>query len=65
MAREGQGYISVLIARQDDDDEMSSILDIEHSPYYIAFGLTQTYKAINDREEWRKKVRDIRAGGMT
>ena len=24
----------------------SSILDIEHSPYYIAFGSTQTHKVI-------------------
>ena len=24
----------------------SSILDIEHSPYYIALGLPQTYKVI-------------------
>ena len=53
--------ISVLPARYDDDDDddiyhyiyifffslyNSSILDIEHSPYYIALGSTLTHKVI-------------------
>ena len=43
----------MLPARYDDDDDIyllllynSSILDIEHSPYYIAFGSTRTQKVI-------------------